>query len=107
MYRLAEFSSGVEPEHNPIHRSEAYFMVLDALPVLMACVLLNVVHPGRILQGDGSEFPKGPSRKEKKEAKRVVKEEKKEAKRAKKEERKFKKSGKKVDDVELGTFREI
>lgn len=59
-------------------------MALDALPMFVAIVLMNVVHPARILQGEGSEFPKGPSRKEKKEAKRI----KKEAKRLAKEEKK-------------------
>ena len=102
MFRLAEFSSGVEPEKNRIVAYEAYFMALDAAPVLVACMVLNVIHPGRTLVGEGSEFPKGPSRREKKEAKRVKKEE----KAARKAEKKTGKKGKKMergeDSMELG-----
>lgn len=68
--------------------------------MLVACVVLNVVHPGRVLVGEGSEFPKGPSRKEKKEIKRVKKEEKLE----KKKEKKAMKIARKGGDVELGVF---
>jgi len=75
IFRMVEFASGLDPSKNPIPFHEAYFMALDALPMLIATLLLIAVHPGRILQGEGSEFPKGPSRKEKKEAKRVKKEE--------------------------------
>jgi hypothetical protein len=89
IFRMVEFAKGLEPEDNPIPFHEAYFMALDALPVLAACVLMNVVHPGRILKGEGSEFPKGPTRKEKKEAKRIKKMEKK----ARKEQKKAQKSG--------------
>lgn len=77
-------------------------MGLDALPMLIAIVLMNIVHPGRILQGEGSEFPKGLTRKEMKEAKRIEKEEKKAAKEAKqalKEERKMKKMVGSIDNV--------
>jgi hypothetical protein len=93
IFRLVEFASGIDPSKNPIPYHEAYFMALDALPMLVAIVLMNVVHPGRILQGEGSEFPKGPTRKEKKEAKTIKKEAKrlvKEEKKAFKEERKLK-----------------
>lgn len=68
-------------------------MCLDALPMLIAIALMNIVHPGRVLQGEGSEFPKGPTRKEKKAAKKARKEATraaKEEKRALKEERKMK-----------------
>lgn len=91
IFRLIEFAKGLEPSHNAIPYHEAYFLVLDALPMLIAALLLIAVHPGRVLQGEGSEFPKGPSRKEKKEAKRVKKEEKnmeKERKKATKAEKK-------------------
>lgn len=102
VYRLIEFAAGLDPDKNPLPYHEAYFMVLDALPMFVACALLNFVHPGMVLQGEGSEFPKGPSRKEKKEAKRVKKEEKK----AKKQRRKMEKMEKKrgyfgSDQVEL------
>lgn len=63
--------------------------MLDATPMFLALLILNVIHPGRVLQGPDSEFPR-VSRKEKKRIKR----EKKEAKRAEKER---KKSGKNED----------
>ncbi|KAE9380241.1 hypothetical protein N431DRAFT_432526 [Stipitochalara longipes BDJ] len=90
IFRLIEFASGLDPAKNPIPYHEAYFMCLDALPMFIAIALMNIVHPGSVLQGEGSEFPKGPTRKEKKAAKRA----KKEAKKALKEERKMmKKNG--------------
>jgi hypothetical protein len=92
IFRMVEFAGGIDPAKNPIPYHEVYFMVLDAFPMFIAIVLMNIVHPGRILQGEGSEFPKGPTRKEKKEAKRV----KKEAKKAAKEEKKTLKQEKKM-----------
>ena len=92
IFRMVECSSGITPSKNPIPSHEAYFMCLDALPMFIAIALMNIIHPGRILQGEGSEFPKGPTRKEK-EAKRIKKEAKrlaKEEKKALKEERKMK-----------------
>jgi hypothetical protein len=95
IFRLVEFSSGLDPKKNPIPYHEAYFFALDGLPLLLACALMNIVHPGRILQGEGSEFPR-LTRKEKKaaklakkEAKRVVKEEKKAIKEEKKMQKKL------------------
>lgn len=69
IYRIVEFAAGLDPAKNPLPYKEVYNFVLDALPMLLAVLLLNLVHPGRILQGEGSEFPKGPSRKEKRAAK--------------------------------------
>ena len=89
IFRLVEFSSGLDPDKNPIPYHEAYFMVLDAAPMAVAVALLNVVHPGTVLRGEGSEFPR-LTRGEKKALKR----EKKEAKRTAKEERKASKNGK-------------
>ncbi|RDW85624.1 hypothetical protein BP5796_03949 [Coleophoma crateriformis] len=80
IFRMIEFASGLDPSKNPIPFHEAYFYALDAAVMLLACVVMNIVHPGRILVGEGSEFPKGPTRKEKKEAKRIKKMEKKAAK---------------------------
>jgi hypothetical protein len=45
--------------------------------MFLALLILNIIHPGRLLQGPDSEFPK-VSRQEKKR----IKQEKKEAKRA-------------------------
>jgi hypothetical protein len=93
IFRLVEFSNGMDADKNPIPYHEGYFYGLDGVPMIIACFLLNVVHPGRILQGEGSEFPR-MSRKEKKAAKQAKKDAKeavKEGKRALKEERKMKK----------------
>ncbi|RAL62629.1 hypothetical protein DID88_004475 [Monilinia fructigena] len=96
IYRLVEFSAGLDPRKNPIPYHEWYFMVLDALPMLIAVGLMNIVHPGRILVGEGSEFPR-ISRREKKEMKRLRKLDKKAAK----EKKQSIKMGKK-DDVYIG-----
>jgi hypothetical protein len=93
IFRMVEFARGIDPTKNPIPYHEAYFMALDAFPMFTAIVLMNIIHPGRVLQGEGSEFPKGPTRKEKKEAKRLKNEAKKlakEEKKALKEEKKMK-----------------
>lgn len=68
---------------NPIISNETYSFVLDGLPMFMALLLLNAVHPGTVLRGAESEFPR-PTRKERKAAKR----QKKEMKRAEKERKK-------------------
>ncbi|TGO23065.1 hypothetical protein BPAE_0145g00140 [Botrytis paeoniae] len=83
IYRLVEFSAGLDPSKNSIPYHEWYFMVLDASPMLIAIALMNVVHPGRILVGEGSEFPR-LSRREKKEMKRLQKLEREAAKNEKK-----------------------
>ena len=102
IFRLVEFASGIDPIKNPIPYHDAYFMALDALPMFVAIALMNVVHPGRILQGQKSEFLKGPTRKEKKEARRIRKEQKKSEKQEKKALREERKVGQKagwVDNV--------
>ncbi|KAK6599210.1 hypothetical protein ACHAPC_006832 [Botrytis cinerea] len=97
IYRLVEFSAGLDPSKNPIPYHEWYFMVLDALPMLIAVALMNVVHPGRILVGEGSEFPR-LSRREKKEMKRLQKME----KEAARNEKKAIKMGKKDNIIYIG-----
>lgn len=82
MYRLIEFGPGVN-EHNQLLIHEEYPLGLDATPILIALVLLNIMHPGFVLRGPDSEFPK-LSRKEKKAIKQQKKMEKKQAKEAKK-----------------------
>ncbi|KAH0443821.1 RTA1 domain-containing protein [Colletotrichum camelliae] len=88
IFRLAEFGPGADIE-NPILTNEKYAFGLDALPMVLALVLLNAVHPGIVLRGENSEFPR-LSRKEKKQMKR----EKKEAKKAARAEKKQGKAGK-------------
>jgi hypothetical protein len=80
-FRIAEFARGENPAANPLPFHEAYQYVFDAVPMMLALIILLVVHPGKLLQGPGSEFP---SRRERKEEKRIKKEE----RRARREERK-------------------
>lgn len=67
-------------------KNEAYIYVLDALPMFFAILLLNIFHPGRVLVGPESEFPK-LSRKQKKALKEEKKKEEKARKKAEKERR--------------------
>lgn len=87
IFRLIEFGPGVSVD-NPILSNEAYPLTLDALPMLLALIVLNVMHPAFVLRGDDSEFPK-LSRKEKK----AIKQQKKEEKQRRKEAKKAKKQG--------------
>jgi len=59
IFRLVEFGGGANGE-NELLKHEVYQMCLDALPMLIALVLLNVLHPAKVLQGPESEFPKNP-----------------------------------------------
>jgi RTA1 like protein. len=60
VFRLCEYSQGLDSKI-PLH--EAFQYCLDSLPMLLALVMLNFVHPGRVMPGTGSEVP---SRKERK-----------------------------------------
>jgi hypothetical protein len=82
IFRLAEFSGGVDPASNSLPFKEGYALGLDAFPMVLAILILAVIHPGLVLRGEGSEFP---SRKERKAEKKERKAEKKELKRARKE----------------------
>lgn len=68
--------------------NEAYLLGLEATPMLIACLLLAVVHPGLLLQGKNSEFPK-LTRTEKKANKRAKKYAKTRAKSASKDDNAF------------------
>jgi len=57
IYRIAEFSQGVDPESNPVISHEAYSYVLDAFPMMIALLILAIFHPGRYLKGPDSEWP--------------------------------------------------
>jgi hypothetical protein len=59
-FRLAEYSQGLTSTI-PLH--EAYQYCLDSLPMLIALVLLNAVHPGRIMPGKDSDMPSRKQRK--------------------------------------------
>jgi len=70
---------------------EFYAYVFDALPMILAALLLNIVHPGLVLKGPESEFPH-VSRKEKKmlkQEKKAAKQQRKQEKRSAKEQRKW------------------
>jgi hypothetical protein len=82
IFRLIEFSGGVEPAENKLPYEEKYALGLDAFPMVLAVFILAVMHPGMVLKGPGSEFP---SRKERKAEQKAIKAEKKEAKRVRKE----------------------
>lgn len=56
IFRLVEFSQGVASS-NPILQHEEFQLYLDALPMLLALVLLNFVHPGVVLKGPESSLP--------------------------------------------------
>lgn len=56
VYRLIEFSSGHGID-NVLITHEAYFYVLEALPMLLAIAVFNVVHPAMIMNGEGSDMP--------------------------------------------------
>lgn len=81
IFRLVEFSGGINPDNNRLPFVEAYALGLDAVPMLIAAFLLAVVHPGTVLKGPESQFP---SRKERKVERVARKAEKKEIKEAKK-----------------------
>ncbi|MCJ1423686.1 hypothetical protein MMC29_001570 [Sticta canariensis] len=60
IFRLVEYSDGLD---SSIPNQEAYQYCLDSLPMLVALVLFNIYHPGKIMPGKASDFP---SRKERK-----------------------------------------
>ncbi|KAM0545346.1 hypothetical protein ACHAPJ_011418 [Fusarium lateritium] len=55
-FRLVEFSGGASSS-NVVLRHEGFQLYLDALPMLIAVAMLNMIHPGMVLKGPGSEFP--------------------------------------------------
>ncbi|KAI9707846.1 MAG: hypothetical protein M1820_004452 [Bogoriella megaspora] len=68
IFRLIEYSSGLD---SSIPNHEAYMYILDSAPMVIALVLFNIVHPGRIMKGKEADFP---SRKERKRLGRLMKE---------------------------------
>lgn len=87
---MIEFSGGIETSNN-ILLSEAYVLGLDGLPMLLALSLINLVHPGMVLKGPESEFPR-LSRKER----RAQLQQEKEQRQQKKEEKRQRKAEKKA-----------
>ena len=60
IFRIVEYSKGID---STIPNHEAYQYCLDSLPMLLALVLLNVVHPGRLMPGEESDIPGRKQRK--------------------------------------------
>ncbi|KAI9678741.1 MAG: hypothetical protein M1817_005798 [Caeruleum heppii] len=54
IFRLVEYSNGLD---SSIPRHEAYMYCLDTLPMLIAIVLFNIIHPGAVMSGKGSDIP--------------------------------------------------
>ena len=61
IFRLIEYANGYE-SGIPVH--EAYQYILDSTPMLMALVLFNIVHPGRIMPGKEADLPSRKARKQ-------------------------------------------
>ena len=59
IFRLIEYAEGFE---SSIPTQEAYQYVFDSTPMLIALVLFNVVHPGRVMPGKDSDFPSRKAR---------------------------------------------
>lgn len=51
-----EFSGG-KTSSNPLPFHEAYFYILEAVPMVFAILVFNVTHPGSILVGPDCELP--------------------------------------------------
>lgn len=90
IFRLIEYSSGVD---SGLVKVEAPFYVLEALPMFVAIGIFTIWHPGKVLVGPDSEFPK-KDKKKIKEEKRRKKQEKKDEKQRKKQDKKRKKGKK-------------
>ncbi|KAF2036625.1 hypothetical protein EK21DRAFT_45544, partial [Setomelanomma holmii] len=54
IFRLCEFSGGIDPEKNKLPYQERYALGLDAFPMMLALLILAVVHPGLVLRGPES-----------------------------------------------------
>jgi hypothetical protein len=76
IFRLVQYNYGFL---GTIPTHEVYFYALDALPMFLALILMNITHPGRTLVGPESEFPSKTreQKKEEKQAKKAAKEAKK------------------------------
>lgn len=90
VYRLIEYAMG-GVNGNTITRHEWWMYVFDAVPMLAAMVVLTAYHPGRILQGERSDF--SAEDKLKKQQKKAGRLEKKAEKQMRKEAKKAGKAG--------------
>jgi RTA1 like protein len=53
---MVEFSGG-QTSSNPLPYHEAYFYILEAVPMLLAILAFNIIHPSSVLVGPDSEVP--------------------------------------------------
>ncbi|KAF4634116.1 hypothetical protein G7Y89_g3990 [Cudoniella acicularis] len=60
IFRLAEYAQGL---NSSVPNHEAFQYCLDSLPMFIALVLLNVVHPGRVMSGKETDIPGRKQRK--------------------------------------------
>ncbi|PGH18059.1 hypothetical protein AJ79_00686 [Helicocarpus griseus UAMH5409] len=67
IFRMVEYSSGHD---TGLATSEAAFYCLEALPMIVGLGLFNFVHPGMVLVGPESEFPKKEKKEKKKKGKK-------------------------------------
>jgi hypothetical protein len=82
-FRIVEFSAGSKtPLNNQIEQNEWYVYVFDMAPMFLALLVFHIYHPGKVLVGPDSEYPKVTKEEKRlrKEQKRAVKQEKKRAK---------------------------
>lgn len=91
IFRLAEYAMG-GVNGNTITRHEWYQYVFDAVLMFLAMVALSLFHPGRVLQGERSNF--SAEDKARKTQKKAKKQEKADAKRARKEQKTYNKNSK-------------
>ena len=57
IFRLAQYAQGTSAS-NPVLTHEEYEYVFDAAPMFLGIIALNVFHPGHILRGPDSSFPR-------------------------------------------------
>ena len=60
IFRLCEYAQGFQ---STIPTHEAYQYCLDSVPMLCSLVILNFLHPGRIMPGEESNLPGRKERK--------------------------------------------
>ena len=64
IFRIFEYRNGLK---RTIPNHEAYIYILDSLPMLLAHILFNVVHPGRIISVEKSATSTEKGRKPKRD----------------------------------------
>lgn len=73
IFRLVEYSAGIDPDKNPLPFDENYALGLDAVPMLLAGIILAIYHPGLALKGPESVFPSRKERKAERREKKAAK----------------------------------